>query len=67
MEFKDVVRRRRMVRNYTTGPREEEKLRGGLDIARHAPSAGVTQGQSFVVVRDAATGGKIAEIAGEGS
>ena len=65
MEFKDVVRRRRMVRNYTTAPLDEEKLRGVLDIARHAPSAGFTQGQSFVVVRDAATRAKIAEIVGE--
>ena len=50
MEFRDVVRARRMVRNYPGEPIDSESLEAILDAARRAPSAGNTQGQSFVVV-----------------
>lgn len=65
MEFEEVLRRRRMVRNYTSEPVSEESLRRILDAARRAPSAGFTQGQSFVVVTDPARRAQIAAIAGE--
>ena len=65
MEFEEVLRRRRMVRNYTSEPVSEESVRRILDAARRAPSAGFTQGQSFVVVTDPARRARIAQIAGE--
>ncbi|MDH3247462.1 MAG: nitroreductase family protein [Acidimicrobiia bacterium] len=65
MEFRDVVRRRRMVRNYTGEAVDSESLDRILDAARRAPSAGHTQGQSFVVVTSAEGRQRIAELAGE--
>lgn len=50
MEFIDVVRKRRMVRNFTTQPVDPQQVERILDLARRSPSAGFTQGQSFVVV-----------------
>ncbi len=50
MEFTDVVLKRRMVRNFTGEAVAPEVISRILDLARHAPSAGFTQGQSFVVV-----------------
>jgi nitroreductase len=50
MEFTDVVRKRRMVRHFTQEPITLEVIGRLLELARHAPSAGFTQGQSFVVV-----------------
>ncbi len=65
MEFRDVVRRRRMVRNYTGAPVDRQSLDRILDAARRAPSAGNTQGQSFVVVTSTAGRARIADLAGE--
>jgi nitroreductase len=65
MEFSDVVRRRRMVRNYLDLPVEPEAVERILDAGVRAPSAGFTQGQSFVVVTDADRRFRIAELAGE--
>ncbi|HEY3474850.1 MAG TPA: nitroreductase family protein [Anaerolineales bacterium] len=50
MEFRDVVRKRRMVRNFAERPVDPEVIDRILELTRHAPSAGFTQGQSFVVV-----------------
>jgi nitroreductase len=51
MEFGDVVRRRRMVRNYDPDrpvpPEVRERL---LEHAIHAPSAGFSQGWGFLVL-----------------
>ena len=65
MEFRDVVIRRRMVRNYTGEPVDRESLDRILDAGRRAPSAGHTQGQTFVVVTSAEGRTRIAELAGE--
>lgn len=55
MEFADVVRRRRMVRDYDPDrpvpPEVRERL---LAHALRAPSAGFTQGWAFLVLEDAA-------------
>ena len=55
MEFADVVRRRRMVRDYDPDrpvpPAVRERL---LEHALRAPSAGFTQGWAFLVLEDAA-------------
>ncbi|CAN5889331.1 nitroreductase family protein [soil metagenome] len=65
MEFDDLIRRRRMVRRYAHRPVGEERLARILDAARRGPSAGFTQGQSFVVVTDPVRREEIARIAGE--
>jgi len=65
LEFSDVVRHRRMVRNYTDDPVDQATIDRIVAYGSKAPSAGFTQGQSFVVVTDAATRGAIAELAGE--
>jgi nitroreductase len=50
VEFDDVVRRRRMVRNFAPQPVDPDVLDRLLDLARRAPSAGNTQGCEFVVL-----------------
>jgi nitroreductase len=50
MEFRDTVLKRRMVRNFVDKPVDPAIIDRILDLTRHAPSAGFTQGQSFVVV-----------------
>lgn len=48
MEFADVVRRRRMVRDYTAEPVDPAVVDRVLDHALHAPSAGFSQGWAFL-------------------
>jgi nitroreductase len=48
--FLEVLRRRRMVRKFDQRPLEAEMLGRILESARHAPSAGFSQGFDFVVV-----------------
>ena len=55
MEFADVVRRRRMVRDYDPDrPVPTEVRERLLEHALRAPSAGFTQGWAFLVLEDAA-------------
>ena len=53
MEFQDVVRRRRMVRNFTGEPVEPAVRDRILGNALHAPSAGFSQGWAFLVLETA--------------
>jgi nitroreductase len=48
MEFQDVVRRRRMVRNYADRPVDPAIIDRALENATHAPSAGFSQGWAFL-------------------
>src|SRR6202140_1207629 len=50
--FQDVLRRRRMVRQFDQRPLERELVDRILESARHAPSAGFSQGFDFVVLDD---------------
>jgi nitroreductase len=50
MDFKDTVLKRRMVRNFADKPVDQETIKRIMELTRHAPSAGFTQGQSFIVV-----------------
>jgi nitroreductase len=52
MEFDDVVRRRRMVRNFTGEAISVSSLERILEKARYGPSAGFTQGQDFILVQE---------------
>jgi nitroreductase len=55
MEFADVVRKRRMVRNYDPDrPVPDEALGRLLDYAIRAPSAGFSQGWGFLVLTEPA-------------
>jgi nitroreductase len=65
MEFAEVVRRRRMVRAYRPDPVADEVVDRILDTARRAPSAGHSQGQSFVVVTDAGDRARVAAVCRE--
>lgn len=50
MEFQDVVRRRRMVRNYATDPVDPAVVDRALHNATRAPNAGFSQGWAFLVL-----------------
>ena len=65
MDFNEVVRKRRMVRNFQDTPVPDESLLRILDLARRGPSAGFTQGQDFIVVTEQRTKQAIAELCGE--
>jgi nitroreductase len=55
MEFREVVRRRRMVRNYDPDrPVPAEVRERILEHALHAPSAGFSQGWGFLVLEEPA-------------
>lgn len=65
MEFVTLMHKRRMVRSFQDQPVDPVKIERILDLARRAPSAGYTQGQSFVVVQDKAARKTIATLAHE--
>lgn len=50
MEFQELVRKRRMVRKFQRRPVPRDVLMRVLEVARHAPSAGFSQGFDFVVL-----------------
>jgi len=52
MEFADIVRKRRMVRHFKPDPVDLTVIDDLLRLAQRAPSAGFTQGQSFIIVTD---------------
>lgn len=64
-DFADVVRKRRMVRNFTDEPVAPEVLERIIATAQRAPSAGFSQGVVFVSVTDADTRRAIGQIGGE--
>jgi FMN reductase [NAD(P)H] len=65
LTFKEVVRRRRMVRNYLPDPVDPAAVERIVDAGLRGPSAGFTQGIYFVVVTDAATRKAIADLGEE--
>ncbi len=50
MEFAEVVLKRRMIRAFKPDPVPKKSLDRILELAQHYPSAGFSQGVSFVVV-----------------
>jgi nitroreductase len=65
MEFDEAVRKRSMVRHFTPETVAKEVIDRMLEQARHAPSAGFTQGQSFVVVTQSHLKQAIARLCSE--
>jgi nitroreductase len=66
MEFSSAVMKRRMVRHFAPDPIPAEVIGRILELAQHAPSAGFSQGSAYVVVTNAKTKLKVAELQGEG-
>jgi nitroreductase len=52
MDFETVVKRRRMCREFLNRDVPQEKIDRILDLASRYPSAGHTEPQEFIVVRD---------------
>jgi len=52
MEFREILKRRRMVRAYQAKPVPHETLERIVGTIRRAPSAGFSQGQRLIVVTD---------------
>jgi nitroreductase len=50
LDFSDLIRRRRMVRKFEQKAIPDDVLQRVLEAARHAPSAGFSQGFDFVVL-----------------
>lgn len=65
MQFADVLRRRKMVRNYTDEPVAREAVERIVARGRKVPSGGFSQGLRLVVVTDEAMRRRIAELAQE--
>lgn len=65
MEFKDVVRRRRMVRNYLPDPVDPAAVERIVDAGLRGPSAGFTQGIYLIVVTDPVTRKAAADLGEE--
>jgi nitroreductase len=64
MDFQEVVRRRRMVRTFTGEPIPKESLERILANAVRGPSAGFSQGQSFLLLTEPADRERFWAIAG---
>ena len=65
MEFQEVVRQRRMVRTFTNEPVPKASLERILGNAVRGPSAGFSQGQSFLVLTEEADRSKFWEMGGD--
>src|ERR687893_3239469 len=63
MDFETVVKRRRMCREYLDRDVPQEKVERILDVASRYPSAGHTEPQEFIVVRDRRGKGGLARVA----
>jgi FMN reductase [NAD(P)H] len=65
MDFADILRRRKMVRNYTDEPVSREVVERIVERGRRAPSGGFSQGVRMVVVTEKEIRSRIAELADE--
>lgn len=65
MELRETVLKRRIVRNFRPDPVPPETLERMAALAMHAPSAGFSQGQAFVIVTEPERRAALAEACGE--
>jgi FMN reductase [NAD(P)H] len=61
LEFRDLLKRQRMVRHYRSEPVEAETLKRIVATVRRAPSAGFSQGQRLLVITEPELLRKLAE------
>jgi FMN reductase [NAD(P)H] len=66
MDFSDLLKQRRMVRHYDAEAIPHEIVERIIRTVRRAPSGGFSQGQRLVVVTEADTRARIAELLHEG-
>jgi FMN reductase [NAD(P)H] len=64
VEFRDLLKQRRMIRHYESEPVPRETLERIVATVRRAPSGGFSQGQRLLVVDDPALLERIEAIAG---
>ena len=62
MEFRDLLKQRRMVRHYEDQAIPRDVLERIVRTVRRAPSGGFSQGQRLIVVTDADTRARIAQL-----
>jgi nitroreductase len=65
MDFRYVLAKRRMVRNYSDAPVDADALDRIVDAGLRAPSAGFSQGLRLIVVTNEAQRRAVAQAAGE--
>jgi nitroreductase len=66
MEFRELLRRRRMVRHYEREPVQREVIERIVSTVRRAPSGGFSQGQRLLVVDDPRVLAEIAALNADG-
>jgi FMN reductase [NAD(P)H] len=66
VEFRDLLRLRRMVRHYEREPIPRDTLERVVATVRRAPSAGFSQGQRLLVVDDRTILSQLSSVGGEG-
>jgi FMN reductase [NAD(P)H] len=66
MQFRELLPKRRMVRNYAPEPVSREALERIVATVRRAPSAGYSQGQRLLVVTEDQGRAEIVRIASSG-
>jgi FMN reductase [NAD(P)H] len=62
MDFREVLKQRRMVRHYDPAPVPQEALERIVRTVRRAPSGGFSQGQRLLVVTATETRKRIAQL-----
>ena len=62
MDFRDLLKQRRMVRHYEPEPVPRETLERICRTVRRAPSGGFSQGQRLIVVTDVEMRAQIAKL-----
>lgn len=67
MEFRTLLRRRRVVRDYRPDTVDPEVLQRIVGVIRRAPSAGFAQGQRLIVITEQETRRRLGEIFGGGN
>jgi FMN reductase [NAD(P)H] len=67
VEFREILKRRRMVRAYEDGPIPRDALERIVSTVLRAPSGGFSQGHRLYVVTEPETRTRIAELFGEAS
>lgn len=65
MDFLDVIRKRRMTRNFSPDPVANDVVDRIIDAGNRGPSAGFSQGVRFITITNEATRIRVGECAGE--